>query len=607
MPLNQKYISINSTSNDREERDLRADVGTFAYADQGSISAPFDIVELAIGSYRFEAANWNTIDHAPTNLPSSGHFLVWQANETTKVIYFVADETATANCLTSRAAEIVVIEGVAETWNYYASSDETYKFGEIAIPSSYDKGRATKLGHKTLHADYVRQYAYLNRGKRTGDINFNTSLAFGNTYIEFGSGSTFAPPTTQNVGVLRNDIAGCVVTQFWTPDNSNALFFRERTAAKTWGSWYTATEGNVLENDKVKVPTFYKRGVGSGYQSVPVYAAWKVDEIAKYTAGFGIAISPDRVVSWTGTQVPFSAVAPISYNGTTGQISWGGTTSNVPEGSNLYYTDARARAALSAGTGISYNSSTGVISSTITQYSDSLARAALSAGTGISYNNSTGVITSTITQYTETRARLAISATVPSTFVGGVIGWNGTTTNVAEGTNLYFTNARARAALSAGTGISYNSTTGVISSTITQYSDSLARAAFSAGTGISYNSTTGVISSTITQYTDAMARAAFSAGTDIAISAGGVISYVGCSATPSNHPTHKSDGSCGRNGSLRHRVSVLRDGAADYASCAIVANACASTQGCACHGICVLRDGIGNNTREGIITNTRTA
>ena len=71
-------------------------------------------------------------------------------------------------------------------------------------------------------------------------------------------------------------------------------------------------------------------------------------------------------------------------------------TDDLDEGNNnLYYTDARARAALSQGTGISYNSSTGVISSTITQYTDALARAALSQGTDINYNNLTGVISVT--------------------------------------------------------------------------------------------------------------------------------------------------------------------------------------------------------------------
>lgn len=40
------------------------------------------------------------------------------------------------------------------------------------------------------------------------------------------------------------------------------------------------------------------------------------------------------------------------------------TTSNVSEGTNLYYTDARARAALSASGGVTYNSATGAITAT---------------------------------------------------------------------------------------------------------------------------------------------------------------------------------------------------------------------------------------------------
>jgi hypothetical protein len=48
-----------------------------------------------------------------------------------------------------------------------------------------------------------------------------------------------------------------------------------------------------------------------------------------------------------------------SVNGQTGAVVL--TTTNVAEGTNLYYTDARARAAISAGTGISYDNLTGVV------------------------------------------------------------------------------------------------------------------------------------------------------------------------------------------------------------------------------------------------------
>jgi len=58
------------------------------------------------------------------------------------------------------------------------------------------------------------------------------------------------------------------------------------------------------------------------------------------------------------------ANSAITINGTSISLGSSGsiTTTAITEGTNLYYTDARARAAQSAGTGISYNSTTGVIS-----------------------------------------------------------------------------------------------------------------------------------------------------------------------------------------------------------------------------------------------------
>jgi hypothetical protein len=72
------------------------------------------------------------------------------------------------------------------------------------------------------------------------------------------------------------------------------------------------------------------------------------------------------------------------------------TTTNITEGTNLYYTDARSRAAISVTGSGSYNSSTGVITVT---------------GGVTSVNTLTGAVTLT-------------------------------TTNIAEGTNLYYTDAR---------------------------------------------------------------------------------------------------------------------------------------------------------------------
>ena len=102
----------------------------------------------------------------------------------------------------------------------------------------------------------------------------------------------------------------------------------------------------------------------------------------------------------------------------TGNVT-GGTASVAESGSNLYFTNARARAAISASGDINYNPTTGVISFT--------------------------------------------AAAAPVTSVAGKTGAVTLNTgDVAEGANLYHTTARARSAISVSGAGSYNSTTGVI-------------------------------------------------------------------------------------------------------------------------------------------------
>lgn len=70
--------------------------------------------------------------------------------------------------------------------------------------------------------------------------------------------------------------------------------------------------------------------------------------------GSGLTIDGSGVVSVT------SGGSVASVNGQTGVVTL--TSSNIAEGTNQYFTTARARSSVSAGTGLSYNSTTGVIS-----------------------------------------------------------------------------------------------------------------------------------------------------------------------------------------------------------------------------------------------------
>ena len=73
----------------------------------------------------------------------------------------------------------------------------------------------------------------------------------------------------------------------------------------------------------------------------------------------------------------------------------GFTTADLSENTNLYYTDTRARNALSGGTGISYNSSTGAISLTDTGYVTGV-----TAGTGLSGGGTSGTVTLNVSDIT---------------------------------------------------------------------------------------------------------------------------------------------------------------------------------------------------------------
>ena len=229
----------------------------------------------------------------------------------------------------------------------------------------------------------------------------------------------------------------------------------------------------------------------------------------------------------------FSASAPITLNNgqigisqasgsTNGYLSstdW--TTFNNKlssvDTSNIAGFWQKVRSEQSAGTGISYNATTGVI-----------------GNTGVlSVNGNTGALTMDTGYISNfySKVRSLFSASAPITLNNGQIG----ITQASGSTNGYLSSTdwttfnnklssvdtgsisnfflKTRSELSAGTGISYNNTTGIISNSgVTSVNGNTGaltmdttfisnfyqkvRSLFSAGTGIGYNSTTGAISYT---------------------------------------------------------------------------------------------------------------
>lgn len=271
------------------------------------------------------------------------------------------------------------------------------------------------------------------------------------------------------------------------------------------------------------------------------------------TVNGDLTITGDLIITGGGLQIKDlidDTVAALIQNGT--GITWTyndgaatltgnftGTTSVVPEGSNLYYTQGRFDSAFAAksttnlaeGTNLYFteargnaNFATNLAASdtddldegvTNLYFSNSRARLALSvtAGTGISYNNTTGVFNlAAIPNASLTNSSITINS--QSVALGGSVTL--TTTNIAEGTNLYWTNARfdsrfgtkTTTDLAEGTNLYYTqarfntafaakTTTDLAEGTNLYYTDARARLALSSSaTGLSYANNSGVFSLT---------------------------------------------------------------------------------------------------------------
>lgn len=142
----------------------------------------------------------------------------------------------------------------------------------------------------------------------------------------------------------------------------------------------------------------------------------------------------------------------------------GNTTTDLAEGTNLYYTDTRARQSISAidsgGDGsLSYNNSTGVI--TYTGPSASEVRAHFSAGNSgsgfgsLSYDNSTGAFTFSVVTASNIRQQISVTDTGGD----GSLSYNNTT-GVITYTGPSAADVRAHFSVATGSGLTYNSTTG---------------------------------------------------------------------------------------------------------------------------------------------------
>lgn len=126
---------------------------------------------------------------------------------------------------------------------------------------------------------------------------------------------------------------------------SSLGFTPENSANKGTANGYASLDSNGLV-PSTQLPSYV--------DDVLEYASLVSFPVTGETGKIYVAADTSRSYRWTGSVYSEIIASP-------------GTTDNVTEGStNLYFTTSRARSSVSAGTGISYDSATGVITSTVT-------------------------------------------------------------------------------------------------------------------------------------------------------------------------------------------------------------------------------------------------
>jgi hypothetical protein len=258
-----------------------------------------------------------------------------------------------------------------------------------------------------------------------------------------------------------------------------------------------------------------------------------------YNSGTGVISYSDSDRSPASIRSLFSAGGDLSYNSSSGLFS-------ITTGASVDSATIRnIFSAANSGTGfgsLAYNNSNGIF--TYSKVTAANIRGNLSGGTGITYNSTSGAITTTDGDIVHDNLsgfvanehidHSGVSVTAGSGLTGGgtiaatrtlnVIGGNGITVNAND---VQVDSANIRGMFSAGGDLSYNSGTGAFS--VTKFTAANARSAISVtdagGDGsLAYNSSTGAI--TYTGPSAAQVRAHLSASGDVAYNnSTGVISF----------------------------------------------------------------------------------
>ena len=279
----------------------------------------------------------------------------------------------------------------------------TYSSGTLAVGAG--TGITVNADDVAVNADYVKNLISASNG-----VSYNSS-----TGALSADSSVVRTTGDQSIGGIKN-FTGELIIPSALPTSNNTIYVNAGNTAV-----YAYVNGQhvqlTADSDIGQVEDVGTTGIDiyAGSRSVVVgNNTIYYHGIRSIAAGSYLDISEASNVitvagNATGIRGLISASGNISYDSANGIISETLTTTDIDEGTNLYFTAARARGNISSTGLISYDSGTGVISTTADNYSNwnvqtdsgvgskhsvaSNSTVIVSGGTGITVTNTGGNIT----------------------------------------------------------------------------------------------------------------------------------------------------------------------------------------------------------------------
>ena len=326
--------------------------------------------------------------------------------------------------------------------------------GSLVINLS--SGRVINVG-EVVAPDLAEKIKVITNGGGTSQVVLDT-LASLQTQID-----NLIPSQTGNSGKFL-------------PTNGSALSWANVAGGLSYqGTWNASTNTPTLASG-VGTNGYYYITATAGSTNLDGITDWQIGDWLMFNGTVWQKIDQSNLVT--------------SVNGQTGAVSL--STTNISEGTNLYYTDVRARASVSAGTGISYSSATGVITNASPDQTVALTGSGTTTVTGTypnftiaSADSTTGTVTSvggtgtvngitlsgTVTSSGNLTLGGALSGVSLTTQVTGTLpianGGTGLTTFVGANNALYSTGASTLTAgtlpvLAGGTGATTSTGSGAV-------------------------------------------------------------------------------------------------------------------------------------------------